>query len=105
MALPGRVILKQSAEGKAARDAIMLGLAVTGILNGSDLEKTPVWPKMDLPFILLFARNTLPRPDHRFHFATPVRENRLSSRGQFRLDYQAAESLAAQAVIEKPWMF
>ena len=105
MALPGRVILKQSAKGKAARDAIMLGLAVTGILNGSDLEKTPVWPKMDLPFILLFARNSLPRPDHRFHFATPIRENRLSSRGQFRLDYQAAESLAAQAVIEKPWMF
>jgi len=104
MALPGRVILKQSAKGKAARDAIMLGLAVTGILNGSDLEKTPVWPKMDLPFILLFARNTLPRPDHRFHFATPIRENRLSTRGQFRLDYQAAETVSARTVVEKPWL-
>jgi hypothetical protein len=104
MALPGRIILKQSATGKAARDAIMRGLSVTGILNGSDLEKTPVWPKMDLPFILLFARNSLPRPDHHFHFATPIRENRLSSRGQFRLDYQAAESIASKSVIEKPWM-
>jgi len=104
MALPGRVILKQSAQGKAARDAIMLGLAVTGILNGSDLEQTPVWPNMKLPFILLFARNALPRPDHRFHFATPIRENRLSSRGQFRLDYQAAETVAARAVVEKPWL-
>ena len=53
MALPGRVILKQSAKGKAARNAIMLGLAVTGILNGSDLEETPVWPNMKLPFMLL----------------------------------------------------
>jgi hypothetical protein len=104
MALPGRIILKQSDQGKTARDAIMQGLAVTGILNGSDLEKTPVWPNMDLPFMLLFARNSVPGPDHQFHFVTPIRENRLSSRGQFRLDYQAADSLAAEAVITKPWL-
>jgi hypothetical protein len=104
MALPGRLILKQAGRGKAARDAIMRGLAVTGILNGSDLEKTPVWPNMDLPFLLLFARNSVPKPDHHFHFVTPIRENRLSSRGLFRLDYKAAETIAARVVIEKPWM-
>jgi len=104
MALPGRIILKQSARGKAARDAIMCGLAVTGILNGSDLEKTPVWPNMDLPFLLLFARNSVPQPGHHFHFATPVRENHLSSRGQFRLDFQAAELVSAEAVVAKPWL-
>jgi len=104
MALPGRVILKQTGKGKTARDAIMCGLAVTGILNGSDLEKTPVWPNTDLPFLLLFARNAVPEPDHHFHFATPIRENRLSGRGQFRLDYTAAESVAARAVVEKPWL-
>ncbi len=104
MALPGRIILKQSAKGKAARNAILRGLAVTGILNGSHLEKTPVWPKMDLPFLLLFARNSVPKLDHHFHFVTPIRENRLSSRGLFRLDYKAAETVAASAVIEKPWL-
>lgn len=104
MALPGRVILKQSGKGKLARDAIMSALTVTGILNGSDLEKTPAWPNMDLPFILFFAQNSVPQSEHRFHFATPLRENRLSNRGQFRLDYQAAESVAARAVIEKPWL-
>ena len=104
MALPGRIILRQSGKGKAARDAIMSGLAVTGILNGSDLEKTAVWPNMDLPFILLFARNSLPSIKHHFHFATPVRENRLSSRGQFRLDYQAADTVAAKDVIAKPFL-
>ena len=86
--------LKQTGNGKAARDAIMRGLTVTGILNGSDLEKTPVWPNMDLPFLLLFARNSRPEPNHQFHFATPIRENPLSSRGQFRLDYKATESVA-----------
>jgi hypothetical protein len=104
MALPGRIILKQSDKGKAARNAIMRGLVITGILNGSDLEKTPVWPNMDLPFLLLFARNAIPPIDHRFVFATPIRENRLSSRGQFRLDHQAAETVAARDVIEKPWL-
>ncbi|HXM40921.1 MAG TPA: N-6 DNA methylase [Bryobacteraceae bacterium] len=104
MALPGRIILKQSPRGKAARDTIMRGLSVTGILNGSDLEKTPVWPKMDLPFMLLFARNSVPKPDHHFHFVTPIRENRLSSRGIFRLDYKSAETVAVRAVIEKPWL-
>jgi len=104
MALPGRVILRQSGKGKAARDAILCGLAVTAILNGSDLEETAVWPNMKLPFLLLFARNSVPQPDHHFHFATPIRENRLSSRGQFRLDYQAAETVAAETVIEKPWL-
>jgi hypothetical protein len=90
--------------GKAARNTIMRGLSVTGILNGSDLEKTPVWPKMDLPFMLMFARNSVPKPDHHFHFVTPTRENHLSSRGLFRLDYKAAETVAARAVIEKPWL-
>ncbi|MGB9486582.1 MAG: N-6 DNA methylase [Terriglobia bacterium] len=104
MALPGRIILRQDGMGKRARDAMMRGLAVTGILNGSDLEKTPVWPNMDLPFLLLFARNSVPEPDHHFHFATPIRENRLTSRGRFRLDYQAAETIAAEAVVEKPWL-
>jgi len=104
MALPARIILKQSRRGKAARDAILRGLTITGILNGSDLEKTPVWPNMDLPFLLLFARNSVPKENHHFHFATPLRENRLSSRGQFRLDYQSAELVSAEAVIEKPWL-
>jgi hypothetical protein len=104
MALPGRIILKQSPTGKAARDTILQGLAVTGILNGSDLEETPVWPNMKLPFMLMFARNAVPKPDHHFHFVTPIRENRLSSRGPFRLDYKAAETVAARAVIERPWL-
>lgn len=104
MALPGRVILRQTGNGKVARDAVMRALTVTGILNGSDLEKTPVWPNMDLPFMLLFARNSTPELHRHFHFVTPIRENRLSSRGQFRLDYKAAEDINTLSVIDRPWL-
>jgi hypothetical protein len=104
MALPARIILKQAGKGKEARDALLQAVTVTGILNGSDLEKTPVWPKMDLPFMLIFARNVVPKRDHSFQFVTPVRENRLSSIGQFRIDYKSAELVSIQDVIYKPWL-
>src|SRR6185437_10339978 len=39
MALPARIILKQAGKGKEARDAVLQALAITGILNGSDLEE------------------------------------------------------------------
>lgn len=104
MALPARVILKQAGKGKAARDVLLQSIAITGILNGSDLEKTPVWPNMDLPFILFFARNTVPEPDHCFHFVTPIRENRLSTIGQFRIDYKSSETVGIRDIIATPWL-
>jgi hypothetical protein len=104
LVLPCRLILKQSGPGKAARDALFMSLTVTGILNGSDLEKTSVWPKMDLPFLLLFSRNTVPPTDHHFHFITPLREDPLADRGDFRIDYQSAQPVSVRAIIEKPWL-
>jgi len=103
-ALPGRLILKQAGPGKLARDAIFQSLTVTGILNGADLEKTSVWPKMDLPFLVLFGRNEPPPPDYHFHFLTPLREDSLAAMGGFRLDYQSAQPVSAQSVIDRPWL-
>lgn len=104
MALPGRILLKQSEQGKDARTALIRGLTITGIINGSNLSDTNVWPKMNQPFMLFFARNALPPPKHHFHFATPLLESSLNNRGLFRIDYQAAEPVAADAVLEKPWL-
>jgi len=42
-ALDARFILKQTQPGIIARNAWFHAVQVTGILNGSDLEKTPVW--------------------------------------------------------------
>jgi type I restriction-modification system DNA methylase subunit len=104
MALPARIILKQSDVGIAARTALMRGLAITGILNGSDLEKTPVWRNIDLPFLLMFARNTPAPQGHQIQFVTPLRENLLCKRAEFRLDYQSAQPVALDAVLKRPWM-
>ena len=104
MALPARIILKQSGVGRLAREALLRGLTVSGILNGSDLEKTAVWPNMDLPFMLLFARNTVPSAQHQFSFITPVREAGLCKRAEFRFDFRAAQAVSVDSVVAKPWM-
>ena len=104
MALPGRIILKQSPAGRLAREALLRGLTITGILNGSDLEKTSVWPNMDLPFLLFFARNTVPSARHQFSFLTPFRENALCRRSEFRLDYRSAQAVSVDSAIAKPWL-
>ena len=104
MALPARIILKQSEIGRIAREAVLRGLTVNGILNCSDLEKTAVWPKMDLPFMLLFARNSVPSAGHQFSFVTPVRERALSKRGQFRIDFRSAQPVSVESAVEKPWL-
>jgi type I restriction-modification system DNA methylase subunit len=66
MALPGRILLKQSHQGKGARTALIRGLKITGIINGSNLSDTNVWPKMNQPFMLFFARNAVSPPEHQF---------------------------------------
>lgn len=105
MALPGRIILKQSSSGRRAREAMLRGLTVNGILNGSDLEKTAVWPHMDLPFMLLLARNAVAPAQHQFSFFTPVRENALCKRAEFRFDYRSAQPISVDSAVEKPWIF
>ena len=104
MALPGRIILKQSPAGRLAREAVLRGLTVNGILNCSDLEKTAVWPNMDLPFMLLIARNAVPPARHQFLFVTPVRENALCKRAEFRFDFRSAQAVSVDSAVAKPWM-
>ncbi len=82
----------------------MRGMTVTGIINASNVAETAVWPKMKQPFMLFFAKNAASPPKHSFYFATLVRERRLNDRGLFRIDYQAAQPVAASFVVEKPWL-
>jgi hypothetical protein len=104
-ALEARLILSQSPTGTKARNALLQAVSVTGILNGSDLEKTAVWGCMDQAWILLWARNEKPDlEEHTFHLLTPVRENELAQKGEFRLDYQSAYPVPAKKVIEHGWL-
>jgi hypothetical protein len=102
--LDARLVLMQARTYRDAREALIQACTVTGILNGSDLEKTAVWPGMDKPFIIFFARNEIPRPDHSFYFATPVRDRALSSRGEFRLDYTSVRSIPIADVLKYGWL-
>lgn len=98
MALPGRIFLKQTPSGIRAFNAILQGLEITGILNGSNLSDTDVWPGMNQPFMLFFAKNRLPEVNHHFHFVTPHFEQVLNEKGRIRIDYQSAHPIAVTKV-------
>ena len=98
MALPGRIFLKQSEPGTRAFNAVLQGIEITGILNGSNLSDCSVWPGMNQPFMLFFARNRVPAATHHFHFVTPHFERRLTDKGRIRIDYQSAQPVAASEV-------
>jgi hypothetical protein len=84
--------------------AVMQSMAITGIINGSDLRKTGVWHGVDVPFSIFFARNDLPAPRHAFRFASPCYELRQHERGRFRIDYQNDVLVRCSEVLEKPWL-
>ncbi len=98
MALPGRIFLKQSEPGTHAFNAILQGIEITGILNGSNLSDSAVWPGMNEAFMLFFARNRVPDADHYFYFVTPHFEKHLNDKGRIRIDYQSAQPVAASEV-------
>ncbi len=98
MALPGRIFLKQSGPGTRAFNAILRGVEITGILNGSNLSDSAVWPGMNEAFMLFFARNRVPDADHYFYFVTPNFEKHLNDKGRIRIDYQSAQPVAATEV-------
>ncbi|MDM8515014.1 N-6 DNA methylase [Desulfobacterales bacterium HSG16] len=104
MALPGRIFLKQTGPGTRAFNAILRGLEITGILNGSNLSDSAVWPGMNQPFMLFFARNRVPSTSHHFHFVTPHFERQLNDKGRIRIDYQAAQPVAVREVIGNSWL-
>jgi len=100
MALPGRIFLKQTKTGTQAFNAILQGIEITGILNGSNLSDSEVWPHMSQPFMLFFARNRVPAANHHFHFVTPHFEKPLNDKGRLRIDYQSAQPIAAYEAVK-----
>lgn len=99
LVLPGRIFLKQSGPGTRAFNAILQGIEITGILNGSNLSDSNVWPGMNQPFMLFFSRNRVPDQKHHFHFITPHFEKRLNEQGRVRIDYQSSQPIANFATV------
>ena len=103
MALPGRILLKQSKQGKAAPRADP-GADDNRHYQRFELVRHKRMARDESAFHAFLWRNAVPRPEHGFYFATPVLERSLNDRGLFRIDYQAAEPVVADSVVEKPWL-
>lgn len=104
LAMHGRLLFKQADMGAKARDALFTGLRVTGILNGTAVRMENVWPKVDAPWCLLFARNEVPEDHHLFHFVSIELEKRLNTQGRIRIDHKNAHPIQFSVFREKPYL-
>lgn len=101
-ALHARLLFQQGETMPKARAALFAALDVTGIINGTELRNTKVWPEIAAPFCLLFARNQRPGPGSGFRFVTPRLEDPLNSSGAWRIDASNAETVLSADVVEQP---
>lgn len=105
LALHGRLLFQQSERMPEARQAIFAALDVTGIINGTELRETDVWPNVRAPFCLVFARNQRPGPADGFRFITPRTEPDLNKAGGWRIDPDNADIVSSREAAEQPSLF
>jgi len=105
MALPARILLKQEDIPRRAREAFLRLVEVTGVINCANLRKTKVWPNVDQPFLLLFARNRKPKEEHSLRFITPYPDVNLNRMGVMRVDAKSVQRVAIRAGFEQPWLW
>jgi len=101
-ALHARLLFQQGDGMPAARAAIFSCLDVTGVVNGTELRDTNVWPEVRAPFCLMFARNRPPPPGSSFRFVTPRLEDALNRAGTMRIDADGAELVMSDEVRTRP---
>lgn len=105
MALPARVLLKQEDVPRRARETFLRLVEVTGIINGTNLSDTAVWPKMGQPFMLLFARNRQPKPGHTLRLIAPQYDTALNRNGEVRIDAKSVQPIEVEATFVQPWIW
>ncbi|MGQ0528422.1 MAG: DNA methyltransferase, partial [Panacagrimonas sp.] len=102
LAMHARLLFKRQAHGAAARDALFSAVQVTGVLNGAALRMQEVWPNVQAPWCLIFARNRVPTIDDAFYFISPTVERKLNSAGLMRVDYESAAPVSLRALHGQP---
>ena len=103
--LPDEVSFKQGDVGQRARKAVFQAVAVTGMLNCSNLSDTNVWPGMQQPFLLFFARNRVPRADDSVRWITVHPDRALNEHGEMRVDSKSIEEVSVEQTFEEPWLW
>ena len=100
-----RWLFSQSERGRRAREDLLEAVTVTGLLNGTALRETSVWPNVRHPFCLLFARNQRPAPGAAVQFVSPELD-RTPDREQehFRIDWKDASDIAIEEILAHPFV-
>ena len=104
MVLPARILFRQGEIATRARTALFRLIHFTGIVNCSNVRKTNVWPDMDQPFMLVFARNEKPADDSRMWFVSPQADFSMNRLGEVRIDAHSATVLAADDIVQESWI-
>jgi type I restriction-modification system DNA methylase subunit len=105
MVLPSRILLKQEAIPSHARKTMFRLIEVTGIINGANLSDTAVWPSMSQPFLLLFARNSLPKDGQVTRIISPQYDYVLNRKGELRIDSKSAQPVDVEGTFDEPWLW
>ena len=98
MVLPARILFRQGDVATQARISLFRLIRFTGIINCSNVRKTKVWPDMDQPFMLAFAKNERPDDNSRFWFVSPQADVSMNRLGELRIDAHASHVLQAFAI-------
>ena len=101
-ALHARLLFQQGDTMPEARSALFSAVNITGVINGTNLRQTNVWPKISAPFCLLYARNQAPPPGAGFRFVSPYRESDLNRAGGLRVDAANAGLIDTAQVLQRP---
>jgi type I restriction-modification system DNA methylase subunit len=105
MVLHARILLGQEQPQNIARQTLLTLLEVNGIINCSNLSDSPVWPKMNQPFLLMFASNRVPAENHALYFVTPHYDAKLNSRGEIWIDSKSALPINVTSTFQEPWLW
>ncbi len=105
MVLPARIILKQTDVARKASATLFKFIEVTGIINGSNLSDTKVWPQMNQPFLLLFGYNQRPKEGYVVRFITPYYDKYLNKKGELKVDSKSANFIEIKGVLKEPWLW
>lgn len=98
----GRILFKRAIKGAKMREALFRSLHITGILNGAELSL--LWPSLNQPFCVIFARNERPNPSSRFRFVTPALDTGTGGRYRMRFDYDSSQPVDLAAIRREPYL-
>lgn len=104
LALHARLLFQPALKPGDPRNALFSALRITGILNGSTLRGTNIWPNITAPWCLVFALNEIPSDEQLFYFVSPDLDPAANSAGRLRIDYGSAEPIEFGVLRDKPYL-